>query len=98
MRDPSVPESPRFVWLPVVSANDRAQKNFQPIKEFVPAFITDETQTTAATAANGTDINGNSVKVLRVFVFNKDALSADAQHNSVHYNPNIGQAVVRLID
>jgi hypothetical protein len=92
-----VVNSPRFVWLPVVYANDRAQKNFQPIKEFVPAFITDETQTSAATSANGTEINGSSVKVIKVFVFNKDALTAQVQHNSVHYDPTLGQTVVRLV-
>ncbi|MDH2416315.1 hypothetical protein [Nocardioides sp. CER19] len=98
MLDQSVVDSPRFAWLPVVYANDRAQKNFQPIKEFVPAFITDETQTSySSTSMNGTEINGSSVKVLRVFVFNKDALNPDVQHNSVKFDPNLGQPAVRLV-
>jgi Flp pilus assembly protein TadG len=74
MLDPAVIKSPRFVWLPVVYAHDRAQKGFQPIRQFVPGFITDETQTTPATSDNGLVIDGNSVKVLKVFTFNRDAL------------------------
>ena len=40
MLDPAIKRSPRFVYLPVVYANDRAQKGFQPIQQFVPGFIT----------------------------------------------------------
>ncbi len=85
MLDPRVVDSPRFVWLPVVEATDRAQKNFQPIRDFVPAFITDETTTSEATvnAVNGLEINGNSVKVLHVFVFNKGC-PARRREGTVH--------------
>jgi hypothetical protein len=98
MLDPLVVESPRFVWLPVVAATDRAQKNFQPIFDFVPAFITDETQSTAATAANGLDLNGNSVQTLRVYTFNKDALPIDEQSYSVDYDVAVHQSIVRLVN
>lgn len=98
MLDPLVVESPRFVWLPVVVATDRAQKNFQPILDFVPAFITDETQTTSASAANGLDINGNSVQTLHVFTFSKDALPIDEQSTSIDYQPLMHQSIVRLVD
>jgi Flp pilus assembly protein TadG len=97
MLDPSVVDSPRFVWLPVVYANDRAQKNFQPIKEFVAAFITDETQTAAASADNGLEINGNSVSVLTIFCFNKEALPLDAQSPTTTYGPQL-KSTVRLVD
>jgi hypothetical protein len=98
MLDPLVVESPRFVWLPVVVATDRAQKDFQPIFDFVPAFVTDETQTTAATDANGLDINGNSVQTLRVYTFNKDALPIDEQAYSVDYDVAVHQSIVRLVN
>lgn len=97
MLDPAVLNSPRFVWLPVVYANDRAQKDFQPIVEFVAAFITDETQTTAATADNGLQINGNSVKTLTLFTFNRDALPLDARSPTVEYDENL-RSTVRLVD
>lgn len=97
MLDPAVVNSPRFVWLPVVYANDRAQKNFQPIMEFVAAFITDETQTTPATAANGLETSGNSVKLLTLFCFNKEALPQNSQSPTVTYSEMLRSAV-RLVD
>lgn len=97
MLDRSVMDSPRFVWLPVVYATDRAQKNFQPIRYFVPGFITDETQTTAATAANGLDIVGNSVVTLHVYTFNREALPPIEDSDTVDYNPEIGGGIVRLV-
>ena len=98
MLDPAVVDSPRFVWLPVVYATDRAQKDFQPILEFVPAFITDETQTTAATADNGVEISGNSVKALTLFCFNKEALPLNAQSPTVTYGSTRLRSIVRLVD
>jgi hypothetical protein len=97
MIDPKVMQSPRFVWLPVVYAYDRAQKNFQPIRQFVAGFITDETQTTSATAANGLDLDGNSVKVLHVFTFNRDVLPTIEHSETTDYTPTIGGAIVRLV-
>lgn len=97
MLDPSVVDSPRFVWLPVVYANDRAQKEFQPILQFVPGFITDETTLTGATSANGLDIVGHSVKVLHTFIFNKDALPINEQDPTVDYTPGVARSIVQLI-
>ena len=97
MLAPSVVDSPRFVWLPVVYATDRAQKDFQPILEFVPAFITDETQSTSASSDNGIQVNGNSVKTLTVFCFNKEALPLSAQSPTVTYGEHL-RSVVRLVD
>jgi hypothetical protein len=97
MIDPAVMDSPRFVWLPVVYAYDRAQKNFQPIRQFVPGFITDETQTTPATSDNGLVINGNSVKVLNVFTFNRDVLPPIEDADTTEFDPTLGGATVRLV-
>ena len=97
MIDPAVMDSPRFVWLPVVYAYDRAQKSFQPIRQFVAGFITDETQTTAATDANGLTINGNSVDVLHVYTFNRDVLPPQEESVATDYDPTIGGAIVRLV-
>jgi hypothetical protein len=97
MIDPAVMRSPRFVWLPVVYAYDRAQKNFQPIRQFVAGFITDETQTTAATADNGLTTNGNSVKVLHVFTFNRDVLPPVEASQTTQYDPTVGGAIARLV-
>ena len=98
MLDDAVKDSPRFCWLPVVLATDRAQKGYQPLIQYLPAFITDETQTTAATSSNGVEINGNSVKVIRMFVFNKDALGPDQQSPDIKYTDTLGVANVRLIN
>jgi len=97
MLDRSVFDSPRFVWLPVVYATDRAQKNFQPIRHFVPGFITDETQTTEATSTNGLEINGNSVVVLNIFTFNRDALPTTETSDTTDYDPEVGGGIVRLV-
>ncbi len=97
MLDPGVIDSPRFVWLPVVVATDRAQKGFQPILDFAPAFITDETQTTSASADNGLQINGNSVKTFRLFSFNRDALPVDSRSPTVPLSPAL-PSIVRLVD
>lgn len=104
MLDPAVVDSPRFVWLPVVQAADRAQKNFQPIREFVPAFITDETQVstasyTDATSNNGLVLNGSGqVTSIQVFVFNKQALPIDEQSPTVAFRNDLGQKIGRLVD
>lgn len=95
--DPSVVDSPRFVWIPVVVATDRAQKDYQPIYDFAPAFITDETQTSAATPSNGLDINGNSVKTLQIFVFNKAALPFDERSPTVDFDEGLNAPAVRLV-
>jgi hypothetical protein len=97
MLDPDVMKSPRFVWLPVVYAYDRAQKSFQPIRTFVPGFITDETQTSGATSSNGLELDGNSVKVLHVFTFNRDALPPLEDSRTTDYNASMGGAIVRLV-
>ncbi|MFL6155730.1 MAG: hypothetical protein ACJ72D_06565, partial [Marmoricola sp.] len=95
--DPSVVNSPRFVWLPVVYATDRAQKNYQPIRQFVPGFITDETQTTAASGTNGLEINGNSISVLHIFTFNRTALPPIDSSHTIDYDPDVGGGIVRLV-
>ncbi len=97
MLDVSVTKSPRFVYLPVVMATDRAQHGYQPIVDYVPAFITDETQTTAATSQNGLDINGNSIKVIRAFAFNKAALPVREQSPVNPYSTTLDRPIVRLV-
>lgn len=101
MLSPEILSSPRLVYLPVVYASDRAQKSFQPIRQFVPGFITEETQTTgpndAAGHINGLTISGNSVKVMSVFTFNRDALPPVEDADTVPYDPTMGGAIVRLV-
>ncbi|HEX2894820.1 MAG TPA: TadE/TadG family type IV pilus assembly protein [Marmoricola sp.] len=102
MLDPAIVKSPRFVWLPTVYATDRAQHGFQPIKQFVPGFITEETQTSggpndSSGHVNGFDLNGNSVNILYVYTFNPDALPPDERGDTVDYEPDIGESVVKLV-
>lgn len=96
MLSAEVLESPRFVWLPVVHATDRAQKRFQPIREFVPAFITSETQTSGPAETNGLEVTGGSVTSLQVFVFNEATLPVDPRSATVAYDAS-RPSVVRLV-
>lgn len=102
MLDPSVTDSPRFVWMPVVYADDRAIKDFQPLLKFVPGFITDETVATNsssnATAENGISVNGNSVKSLKVFTFHPNALRESDRSPVTGYDPVLERDTLRLID
>lgn len=97
MLDPAIVKSPRLVYIPMIYATDRAQKGYQPIVDYVPAFITDETQTAPASAENGLEVDGNSVKVIRLFAFNKAALPPNYQSPDVDYDPTLGSGNVRLI-
>ena len=81
----------------MVLATDRAQKGYQPLIDYVPAFITDETQTTAATANNGLEVVGNSIKVIRLFAFNKAALPINEQSPDGAYNTVLARPIVRLV-
>jgi len=97
MLDQSIAESPRLVYLPVVLANDRAQKGYQPIITYVAGFITDEDYTTAATSANGLTYQGNSVKTIQIFVFNPNTVIFDPNNPDQDYDPTLGNPTVRLI-
>jgi hypothetical protein len=97
MLDPSILESPRFVWLPMVYATDRAQKGYQPIIDYVAAFITDETPTQAASGDNGIEISGNSISTIQLYAFHKAALPVGEQSPDVDYNTTLGRPIVRLV-
>lgn len=101
MLDEAIKRSPRFVYLPVVYPNDRAQKGYQPIRDFVPGFITEETTTRdisqVTSAVNGLEINGSSVKVLHVFTFNPDALPVTESDDTGAYDPSAQDRIVRLV-
>ena len=90
-----VTKSPRFIWLPVVYANDRTVKGWQPIKKFVPGFITDEEYDIPASSDNGIYTNGNSISSFRVFTFNPAALPANEQSPIVDYDPTLGEPDLR---
>ncbi len=107
MLDPAVINSPRFVWLPVVYRNDRSSKTWQPIKRFVPGFITDETGPSTRTSSNRTDDNGiycngggtcKSLSSVQVFSFNADALPIDERNAVSDYDEELGRETLRLID
>ena len=63
-------KSPRFAYVPVLKVQPaQGGSNTYSIIDFRPAFITDETTTTAATSDNGVTIQQNDVKTLKVFFF-----------------------------
>lgn len=110
MLDPAIVDSPRFVWIPVVYANDRASHDFQPILKFVPGLITSETTTQTAEEfdsvngfRNGLECNGaggqcNSLSRIRIFTFNPETLPDSARNPVVEYDPVIGRETVRLVE
>ena len=98
MLDPKVVDSPRFVWIPIVYASDREIKDFQPIKTFAPAFITDEEVGQSATSDNGLPVNGNSIEKVVVFIFNADALDESDRNPVIDYDATYGRPVVHLVD
>ena len=96
--DPAVLDSPRFVWLPSVTTR---ANGWQPIVKFVPAFITDEDVTTAASSDNGVECQGskcNTVPKVTVFTFHPDQLPMSDRSPTIDFNPGYGRGVVRLID
>ena len=101
--DPNVTKSPRFVWVPVVYAGNRGSHEFQALKEYVPAFITDEHMSNGtlvpATNNNGITMNngGQQVESIQLFSFNPNILPLDLRSPDQQFNPT-KQSQVRLVD
>ena len=84
--DPSIYDSPRFCYVPVVQVTPSSGgSNHYAVVEMRPCFITAESNTssynsqqfvdgTASTTTNGLTIPVNKVTTLRVFLFNANAL------------------------
>jgi len=104
MLNPDVVNSPRFVWIPVMHAQQRVDvdnNTFMAIKRFVPGFITDETGAATkglsdASADNGIVINGQ-LEALQVFMFNHKVLPPTLQSPTVDYDPELGPSVPVLV-
>lgn len=101
--DPSVVESPRFVWVPVVYADERSEHAYQPIKTFVPGFITDESVAASKGASDATETNGvvvnpgTSLVSLQIFMFNELVLPIDERSRTTAYDPT-KRSIVRLVN
>lgn len=98
--NPEVTKSPRFVWIPVTRAANRIGDRWQPIKTFVPAFITGEgTANVEDIDDDGITWSGNSISSLSVFSFNPATLPPSEKSPSVDYDEALGlNGVIRLID
>jgi hypothetical protein len=90
--------SPRFAYVPVLKVKPTcgACQDYAII-DFRPAFITDETATTAATSDNGVTIENNDVKTMKVFFFSYWALPQGAPGPLIDYL-GVGPKTVYLID
>lgn len=104
MLDPDVVNSPRFVWIPVMHAQERVDvdnNTFMAIKRFVPGFITDETRASRKGASDATDDNGivisGQLEALQVFMFNHKVLPPTLQSPTVDYDEELGNAVPVLV-
>jgi Flp pilus assembly protein TadG len=91
-------DSPRFAYVPVLQARPSCGTcQDYSIIDFRPAFITDETATTAATTDNGVTIANNDVKTMKVFFFSYWALPHGAPGPMIDYL-GVGPKVVYLIN
>lgn len=98
---PEVTDSPRFVWIPVVWSDTRVNYTWQPIKYFVPAFITAEGAAATSPAdddGDGIVWSGNKVTSIQIFSFSPSVLPEEERSPTTGYNPNIGRAIPRLVD
>ena len=100
--DPNVVKSPRFVWVPVVYAGNRDSHQFQALKTYVPAFITDEHMANGslvpATNNNGITMNngGEQVESVQLFSFNPNILPLDLRSPDHKFDPH-SDCQVRLV-
>ncbi|QIK66081.1 hypothetical protein G7072_06755 [Nocardioides sp. HDW12B] len=108
--DRSILQSPRYFQVPVVHANDRADKKYIAIKQYASVFLTDETPTCnltaptyggpgCATAENGITMNGggNQVFAVQVFAFNTFAITTPPNGADTEWFVG-GKPVIRLVD
>lgn len=103
---PSIFESPRLLWVPVVGCGDRGCKGQLAISTFAPCFITDETvgprgPSSTASATNGITLNGGGTQVSAVTMlcFDPAALPETAvPSGSTTAYTGVGTRVIRLIE
>lgn len=106
--DASIYESPRFTWLPMFPRDPTGRSEVMPIIGMRPAFITD--QPTAATKQNMLECNespcatqnglifkNNSIRAIRVIIFDEDALPSQTDGHVTKYLGS-GPRIVRLTD
>lgn len=106
---PDIYSSPRFIWVPIlyVEPTEGGSDKYS-IKEFRPAFITDQPTSANATnhamgttTTNGLYVDqpaGNRVSRMKVVFFNVEALPADAGGAPVTSWMGFGPKILRLID
>jgi hypothetical protein len=103
--DPAILSSPRFFYVPVLKVQPGSGgSNRYSIIDFRPAFITDETASTASvkgahtgTSDNGLTVQGNDIKQIKVVFFSLNALPSEGDIPLIDYL-GVGSRVIRLID
>lgn len=107
--DPAIYGSPRFTWVPILYTEPYSGSSEKySIKEFRPAFITDQplganatNHDEGSTTVNGLHVEqpaGNRVSRIKVVFFNPEALPADAGGAPVTDWMGFGPKILRLID
>ena len=96
--NPDIASDPRFFKIPVLYAETNPQNGFYPVVRFRAAFITDETQSSAATPSNGLTASSSKVTSMRAFLFDIDALPdvVNSGGNGSEFDGTL--KVVRLIE
>ena len=90
-------KSPRFAYVPILKVQPLGGGDRYSIIDFRPAFITDETATTAATDVNGVRVTTNKVDQLKVFFFSIWAVPHDGDVPLIDYL-GVGHKVAHLVD
>jgi len=103
--DEAIFESPRFFFVPVLSVTPvSGGSDRYSIVDFRPAFITDETVTTAtikgthtASSDNGLTQDGDDIRSVKVIFFSIKALP-NSTNGQVTTYLGVGPKIIRLID
>ncbi|HET7173575.1 MAG TPA: TadE/TadG family type IV pilus assembly protein [Nocardioidaceae bacterium] len=111
--DPSIYDSPRFIWVPVLSqVPTSGVSNHYSLVDFAPGFITDELGASTKSAPimgglagmpsgaryeNGLEIDNNEIETVKVIFFNPRALPAPERGPLTTYL-GVGPKVVNLVN
>ncbi|GAA5137152.1 hypothetical protein GCM10023339_77070 [Alloalcanivorax gelatiniphagus] len=104
---PAIFDSPRFVWVPIITEPPSGASQNVSIQGFKPGFITDQPAsgsagshaTTSTGVPNGLTLSGTKVREMRIWFIHPNALpsSSTAEGHEVAYR-GTGAKVIVLVD
>lgn len=103
---PAIFDSPRFVWVPIITEPPSGASQMVSIQGFKPGFITDQPASgtkgspgSTVTVPNGLDLSGTKVREMKIWFINPNALPSgtNADGHEVAYR-GTGAKVIVLVD